>query len=123
MWPFRDEFLLRPTAAATWREELLAGWDLQEGRQGGTWLAADRRGRVGLLTNIDTGGVLDKTARGRGHLVVDYLRAETTAAAYLESLAADDSVYNPFNMVLLEPEQTGAIFCLPLIRDVDLHSS
>ncbi len=39
--------------------------------------------------------------------VVDYLREDTTATAYLERLAADESFYNPFNMVLLEPEQTG----------------
>jgi uncharacterized protein with NRDE domain len=101
---------LRPTAAATWREELLAGWDLQDGRQGGTWLAADRRGRIGLLTNIYTGGVLDKSARGRGHLVVDFLREEMAAAEYLEMVAADQSVYNPFNLVLLEPEPAGHIF-------------
>ena len=100
--------MLRPTAPATWRENLLAGWDLQEGRQGGTWLAADRRGRVALLTNIYTGGVVDKGARGRGHLVVDFLATEGRAADYLERLARDDCFYNPFNMVLLEPEQSGA---------------
>jgi uncharacterized protein with NRDE domain len=103
----RDEFLRRPTAAASWRDDLLGGWDLQEGRQGGTWLAADRRGRVAFLTNIYTGGVMDKKARGRGHLVVDYLRGETPAAAYLAALAADTGFYNPFNMVLLEPDQAG----------------
>lgn len=103
----RDEFLLRPTMAAAWQEDLLAGWDLQEGRQGGTWLAADRRGRVALLTNIYTGGVMDKTARGRGHLVVDYLKGHTAAATYLERLAAEDAFYNPFNMVLLEPDLSG----------------
>ncbi len=104
---YRDEFLRRPTAAASWRDDLLGGWDLEEGRQGGTWLAADRRGRVAFLTNIYTGGAMDKKARGRGHLVVDYLRGETPAAAYLAALAADASFYNPFNMVLLEPDQAG----------------
>ena len=54
----RDEFTARPTSAARWRDGLVGGWDLQEGREGGTWLAMDRRGRLGLLTNIYTGAAL-----------------------------------------------------------------
>ena len=107
----RDEFTARPTAALSWRAGLLGGWDLQGGREGGTWLALDTRGRLGLLTNIYTGaallmctinhirsfskssrdhnfagGVLDKQARGRGFLVVDWLNGNKSALEYLQDL-------------------------------------
>ena len=83
----RDEFVSRPTSPASERAGLVAGWDQQPGREGGTWLALDTgTGRLGLLTNIFTGGVVDKDAKGRGFLVLDWLRGEHTAMEYLESL-------------------------------------
>ena len=83
----RDEFVSRPTSPASERGGLVAGWDQQPGREGGTWLALDTgMGRLGLLTNIFTGGVVDKDAKGRGFLVLDWLRGEHTAMEYLESL-------------------------------------
>ena len=83
----RDEFVSRPTAPASEREGLVAGWDEQPGREGGTWLAMDTRtGRLGLLTNIFTGGLVDREAKGRGFLVVDWLRGCQSAMDYLENL-------------------------------------
>jgi len=82
---------------------ILAGWDQQEGREGGTWLAMDKKGRLGFLTNIFTGGVIDPKAAGRGFLVLDWLRSEKGAEEYLQGLAQDSTKYNPFNLVLLEP--------------------
>ena len=83
----RDEFVARPTSPACVRGGILAGWDEQPGREGGTWLALDTvTGRLGLLTNIFTGGEVDKDAKGRGFLVLDWLRGEQTAMEYLESL-------------------------------------
>ena len=51
----RDEMVSRPTQSACWRDGLLGGWDMEAGREGGTWLAMDTQGRLGLLTNIYTG--------------------------------------------------------------------
>ena len=85
------------------RAGILAGWDQQAGRQGGTWLAMDRRGRLGFLTNIFTGGVIDPEAAGRGFLILDWLRSEMGAEEYLKNLSRDSTKYNPFNLVLLEP--------------------
>ena len=83
----RDEFVNRPTSPASERGGLVAGWDEQPGREGGTWLAMDTvTGRLGLLTNIFTGGLVDKDAKGRGFLVLDWLRGDQTAMEYLESL-------------------------------------
>lgn len=103
----RDEFYSRPTTPACWVHtgdgvSLLGGWDQQEGREGGTWLAVDRNGRLGFLTNIYTGGVLDTKATGRGFLVTDWLRSDQTAAEYLQKVSQDSRVFNPFNLVLLE---------------------
>lgn len=103
----RDEFCGRPTSPACWQDGLLGGWDKQPGREGGTWLAADRRGRVGLLTNIFTGGVLDKNAAGRGFIITDWLRSDLSAETYLTRLNNDQKLYNPFNLVLLEQDCDG----------------
>ena len=103
----RDEFSKRPTQSASWRAGLLGGWDLMPGREGGTWLAMDRRGRLGFLTNIFTGGVVDPQAEGRGFLVVDWVGGELSAGEYLSGLAEDKKNYNPFNLVLLERDGAG----------------
>ena len=63
----------------------------------------DKKGRLGFLTNIFTGGVIDPNAAGRGFLVLDWLRGEMRAEEYLRGLAQDSTKYNPFNLVLLEP--------------------
>jgi len=103
----RDEYLKRSTAPASWRDGLLGGWDLEPGREGGTWLAVDKKGRVGLLTNIYTGGVVDPNAKGRGFMVVNWLKSDLSGAKYLEDLSQDSSVYNPFNLLLFEQNQEG----------------
>jgi len=103
----RDEFLKRPTANASWRGGLLGGWDLEPGREGGTWLAVDKQGRVGLLTNIYTGGFVDPNAKGRGFMVVNWLKSDMSGAKYLEDLSQDSSVYNPFNLALFEQNEEG----------------
>ena len=107
----RDEFLERPTEPAAWKPiksggdqvQVLAGRDLTTGREGGTWLAVDQRGRVGMLTNIFTGTAPDKTAAGRGFLVMDYLAGDMSAPKYLEALSQSRKAYSPFNLVLMEP--------------------
>ena len=85
------------------RTGILAGWDQQAGREGGTWLAMDKNGRIGFLTNIFTGGVIDPKAAGRGFLVLDWLRSQIGAEEYLRGLAQNSTNFNPFNLVLLEP--------------------
>ena len=54
--------------------KVLCGRDLTEGREGGTWLGADDRGRVAMLTNVFTGTSPKPGAAGRGFLVIDYLQ-------------------------------------------------
>ncbi len=41
---------------------------MQPGREGGTWLACHKDGRIAMLTNIFTGGVLNKVGYKFSHL-------------------------------------------------------
>lgn len=90
---------------------VLAGRDLTAGREGGTWLAIDAGGRMGMLTNVFTGLSPDKDAKGRGFLIHDYLAGGQSAQEYLEKLSQSTEPYSPFNLVLLEPQfgQDGSI--------------
>jgi uncharacterized protein with NRDE domain len=105
----RDEFFARPTSPVCWQDDLLAGWDKLPGREGGTWMAADRKGRVGLLTNIFTGGVQDKNAAGRGFIIGDWLKSDLSAETYLNNLSNEQKLYNPFNLVLFEHDSNGPV--------------
>lgn len=100
----RDEFFKRPTSRCDWQDDILAGRDQEPGKEGGTWLAINRQGHIGFLTNIYASKV-DPGAAGRGFLVINALKAD--ASKYLKDLAASQVQYSPFNLVLLEP-QNGA---------------
>jgi uncharacterized protein with NRDE domain len=73
----RDEFLNRVTEPAAWKDGVLAGRDMAEGREGGTWLAINRKGKLGFLTNIYTGQAVQ--GEGRGFLVGRFLASEGIA--------------------------------------------
>ena len=97
----RDEFFKRPTSKSDWDENILAGRDLQPGKEGGTWLAVNRKGQIGLLTNIYSGN--SSPGVGRGFLVINALK-ENNPDKYLSDLAESDVKYSPFNLLLLEPQ-------------------
>ena len=61
---------------------------MMQGKVGGTWLAMSRSGNIGVLTNIFTGGILDPEAKGRGFLVVDWLKMNSIVSGeeYLTTL-------------------------------------
>ena len=101
----RDEFMARETDPASWLDGVLAGRDMQKGKEGGTWLGINESGSVGLLTNIFTGVAPQKA--GRGFLVVDYLKGDQNATEYLEQLSQNQVDYNPFNLLLFEKENSG----------------
>ena len=97
----RDEFFKRPTSKSDWTDDVLAGRDQEPGREGGTWLGINAKGRIGFLTNIYAGK--HQSGAGRGFLVIDYLRSSGGANEYLTNLSLSDTVYSPFNLMLLEP--------------------
>ncbi|KAF6278587.1 transport and golgi organization 2-like protein [Rhinolophus ferrumequinum] len=64
----RDEFYHRPSKLADFwgnNNEILSGLDMEEGREGGTWLGISTRGKLAALTNY-LQPRLDRDARGRG---------------------------------------------------------
>ncbi len=101
----RDEFQQRPTTSARfWKEhpELLAGRDLQEG---GTWLGLTKTGRISALTNYRDIPLHKEGRKSRGLLVRDYLTTDTTTAAYLDLLVETKDNYNPYNILIGNPNE------------------
>lgn len=107
----RDEFLHRPTKpAGFWEDEpdIIGGRDQETGREGGTWLAVSKRGRVATLLNIlQPADRMDPTKRGRGFLVVDFLKSTVSGNTFLTQLAKDKDEYNGFLFIAIEakPQQ------------------
>ncbi|PNJ05938.1 TANGO2 isoform 20 [Pongo abelii] len=63
----RDEFYSRPSKLADFwgnNNEILSGLDMEEGKEGGTWLGISTRGKLAALTNY-LQPQLDWQARGR----------------------------------------------------------
>lgn len=98
----RDERHDRATAALDhWPEfpGMAAGRDLVGG---GSWLAADTRGRFACVTNFRGEPSQSGSSHSRGRLVSDYLAGGASAGQYLAALAADAPRYPGFNLILAE---------------------
>ena len=96
----RDEYHARPTAPmALWSDapDMLAGRDLSAQ---GTWLAADRRRRFGIITNFRDVQARRPDAPSRGGLIPDWLRQTSPAQTYLAQLEPDAQRYAGFNLLL-----------------------
>jgi len=108
----RDEDRQRKTEPAAWKDGVLAGRDLAEGKEGGTWLAIEgQSGKLGILTNIYTGGMSAASGvSGRGFLVMDYVKGTKEAKEYLDELDGSPLVYSPFNLVLFQPDVTSGSY-------------
>lgn len=94
----RDEFHARPTQKADWwpdEPDLLGGRDLQAG---GTWLAVSRNGRFAAVTNYRDAAASQVRKPSRGELVTGFLRNQSTPAAYVDTISADD--YAGFNLLV-----------------------
>jgi uncharacterized protein with NRDE domain len=66
---------------------------------GGTWMGATASGFFAGLTNVRPPAGSDRSKRSRGELVLDVLRAGTTAAATATLAARDPADYNPFYLL------------------------
>ena len=98
----RDEFHDRPAAPMAWwtdHPQILGGRDLQAG---GTWLAASRRGRFGVVTNFRDMQRPVPGAPSRGLLVTNYLAGVATARAFMNELATTAAGYGGFNLLLVD---------------------
>ncbi|XP_042610933.1 transport and Golgi organization protein 2 homolog [Cyprinus carpio] len=97
----RDEFYSRPSKAAEFwgsNNEILSGLDLEEGKEGGSWLGISKRGKLAALTNyLDARQNPD--AQGRGSLVSNYLMDNLDSFAYLRKVSSEAHSYNGFNLL------------------------
>lgn len=98
----RDEYMDRPTMAASFQGDVLAGKDLQAG---GTWLGVTRKGRVAAVTNYRSADNRSQTAKSRGELVSDFLAADCSVKDYLLQLVTQREQFNPFNLLLYDGQE------------------
>ena len=94
----RDEFHHRPTAPLAWWPDapILGGRDLQAG---GTWLAVDRNGQFGALTNL-RGAPMPKDAPSRGALIPRFLKSGLSPSEFLRELRHEAHRFAGFNLLL-----------------------
>jgi len=98
----RDEFHERPAAAlAAWPppDEIIGGRDL---RAQGTWLAVNRHGRFGAVTNFREPQRPQPGAPSRGNLIPQYLRSGADPARFVIDFERTASSYAGFNLLLAD---------------------
>lgn len=78
---------------------------MQEIVKGGTWFGMNKRtGDIGALLNIREQKPNKKAKKGRGFLVVDYLKLEDQEKkrSYLEELKKNGDQYNGFSLITID---------------------
>jgi len=96
----RDEYHERPAVPlARWNNGIIAGQDL---KSGGTWLGLTEAGRFALVTNRRGFGNPDPEKASRGALVSDQLLG---SGRYGDPATAELGDFNPFNLVVADPQQ------------------
>ncbi|GIY00793.1 transport and Golgi organization protein 2 homolog [Caerostris extrusa] len=102
----RDEIYTRPTQLASFWEKhphVIGGMDLESGKEGGTWLAMSKKGKIGALLNIlQPDEEILPGKKGRGFLAVDYVVDEKNCTTYLEEISSQGVNYNEFLLVTIE---------------------
>ena len=104
----RDEFHDRPTrplAWWSWPEGPLAGRDQQAG---GTWMAADRRGRFAAITNFRDPRA-ESGERSRGELPLAWLKSDRGAGDFACEVHAKRGQWGPFNLVFGDVDELWVV--------------
>jgi len=108
----RDELHARAAAPlARWDEpsHMLAGRDLQSG---GSWLGVSEQGRFAAVTNLRGYGLPEPGRPSRGAMVTDVLSGD---ADYSDPGDAALSVFNPFNLVVVDLERAWLVSNRPAV--------
>nr|XP_035135140.1 transport and Golgi organization protein 2 homolog isoform X13 [Callithrix jacchus] len=79
-------------------QKMRTGLDMEEGKEGGTWLGISTRGKLAALTNY-LQPQLDRQARGRGELVTHFLTTDVDSLSYLKKVSVEGHLYNGFNLI------------------------
>ncbi|KAG8011700.1 Transport and Golgi organization protein 2-like protein, partial [Nibea albiflora] len=78
------------------------GLDLEYGKEGGSWLGINKRGKMAALTNYLEGHP-NPDAQGRGFLVSNYLMdKDQDSYSYLKKVSTESHLYNGFNLITAE---------------------
>ncbi|XP_065204919.1 transport and Golgi organization 2 homolog [Planococcus citri] len=99
----RDEFYNRKSIPAHFWEEdnsIVGGRDLESPSQG-TWLAASKKGKIGILLNIDI-RIPKSEAISRGVLVSDFLKEDSNAREFCQNLISKQRQFNGFHLLLFD---------------------
>ncbi|XP_006640218.1 transport and Golgi organization protein 2 homolog [Lepisosteus oculatus] len=97
----RDELYNRPSKIAHFwgiNNEVLSGLDLEEGKEGGSWLGITKRGKFAALTNYME-AKQNPDAQGRGFLVSNFLTENVDSYSYLKKVSSEGHLYNGFNLI------------------------
>ncbi|XP_056889669.1 transport and Golgi organization protein 2 homolog isoform X1 [Takifugu flavidus] len=110
----RDEFYNRPSKAADFwgtNNEILSGLDLEYGKEGGSWLGINKRGKLAGITNyLESHSNPD--AQGRGFLVSNYLTdKDQDSYSYLKKVSLEGHLYNGFNLITAEFRAKQDVVC------------
>ncbi|MEL0083243.1 MAG: NRDE family protein [Gammaproteobacteria bacterium] len=95
----RDELYERPTAVLDrWQDPrgIVGGRDLQAG---GSWLAANQRGRFAAVTNVRDQGTMPDNPRSRGSLITDFLTTDLALDDWLAKLQRTRGQYSGYNLL------------------------
>ena len=88
------------------------GMDMKQGREGGTWLGISKKGKFAAVTTYrQAPKFLNPNAKGKGHLVTDFLTGETSVTDYLECISSVGDKYNGFNLLVgdLQEDSKSAV--------------
>nr|XP_042907745.1 transport and Golgi organization 2 homolog isoform X2 [Parasteatoda tepidariorum] len=102
----RDEIYNRPTKLAEFWENfpnVIGGRDMEPGKEGGTWLAMSKTGKIAALLNIlQPDEEILPNKKGRGFLVVDYVADDKDSISYLKDICSQGEDYNEFFLVTMD---------------------
>ena len=96
----RDEFHLRPSAAASFDPEAAVVYGGRDLERGGSWLQVSKRGRLATVTNVRAGPKPEEAPRSRGWLVRDFVRGDGEAVEYAAALENTAGEHSHFNLLL-----------------------
>ncbi|CAJ0588442.1 unnamed protein product [Cylicocyclus nassatus] len=103
----RDESYDRPTLELDWRNGILGGTDIQDPAKG-TWFAANKKGRVGILLSIaQPVPTMKSGCPSRGIIAKDYLSTPCTTKQFFGDLSDKAHLYNGFQFLGLEKDYEG----------------
>lgn len=110
----RDEVYQRPAKVADFwgiNNEILSGLDMEEGKEGGTWLGISTRGKLAAITNY-LQPWQDPNARSRGELVTQFLTTDMDSLSYLKKVSTEGHLYNGFNLLAADlSTEKGDVIC------------